>query len=110
MGPESKNDYILYKRDVTLSDMPIAPGIVHEITVSMDALTPEVSQLLEPMEFTMHFKTPKRWRCQSRKRFIKLLMSKGISRNQAGSVARVARIAGVPYGELWRSYFFFLEG
>lgn len=106
MGQESTNNYTLYLRDATLGDILIAPGIIHEITVSMDALTPEALQLLEPMGFTMHVKTPKRWRCQSRKRFIKLLMSKGISRKQAGSVARVARIAGVPYGELWRSYFF----
>ena len=106
MGPESKNDYILYLRDATSGDIPIAPGIIHEITVSADALTQEALQLLEPMEFTMHIETPKRWHCGSRKRFIKLLMSKGISRNQAGSVARVARIAGVPYGELWRDYFF----
>ncbi len=48
----------------------------------------------------------KNWRCRSRKRFIKLLMSKGISRNEAGSVARVARIVGVPYRELWQAWFF----
>ena len=41
MGPESRNDYTLYLRDVALGDTPIEPGILHEITVSMDALTPE---------------------------------------------------------------------
>ena len=105
MGPENKNEYTVYWGGV-----PLAPGIIHTITVSEDALTPEAMSLLEPMAFTIHIKTPKRWRCRGRKRFIKLLMSKGISRNQARSVAGVARIAGVPYGELWRSYFFWGEG
>ena len=78
-----------------------------EITVREEGVAELAGGLVcEPVEFTAHFKTPKRWRCGSRKRFIKLLMSEGISRNQAGSVARVARIAGVPYGELWRDYFF----
>lgn len=103
MGPHSESNGTLYWDGV-----PIMQGTMQmqEITVPMDALNPEALTLLEPMEFTMHIKVPKRWRCRGRKRFVKLLMSKGISRNQAGSVARVARIACVPYGELWQSYFF----
>lgn len=110
MGPENRNEYTVHWGGVPLGNTPITPGIIHTITVSEDALTPEAMSLLEPMAFTMHIKTPKRWSCRGRKRFIKLLMSKGISRNQAGSVAGVSRIAGVPYGELWRSYFFWGKG
>lgn len=108
MGPEDTNDYTLFMDGVL-----IAPGQIElpEITVTEDAQEPEnaIMRQLGHMEFTMHLKTPKSWRCRSRKRFIKLLMSKGIGRNQAASVARAARIAGVPYGELWRSYFFWGE-
>lgn len=110
MGPEDKGEYTVYCNGVSSGKTPIAPGIIHEVTLSEDALTPEAMSLLEPMEFTMYIKTPKRWRCRGRKRFVKLLMSMGISRNQAESVAGVAKIAGVPYGELWRSYFFWGEG
>ena len=108
MGPESKDDYTLY-----LDGVPIARGEIRlpEITVREEGVAELAGALVcEPVEFTAHFKTPKRWRCGSRKRFIKLLMSKGICRNQAGSVAKVARIAGVPYRELWRDYFFWGGG
>ncbi len=71
------------------------------------------SMCQEMIEFhgTLTARLATNWRCRGRKRFIKLLMSKGISRNEAESVAKVARIAGVPYGELWRCYFFWgIEG
>lgn len=110
MGPENKfnpNDFTLF-----LGDTPIARGEIQlaEIKVPADTPKPETILPLQQMEFTVHFKVQKRWRCQGRKRFVKLLMSMGISRNQAESVAGVAKIAGVPYGELWRSYFFWGEG
>ena len=109
MGPENKfnpNDFTLF-----LGDTPIARGEIQlaEITVPADTPKPETILPLQQMEFTVHFKVQKRWRCRGRKRFVKLLMSMGISRNQAESMAGVARIAGVPYGELWRSYFFWGE-
>ena len=110
MGPEDKGKYTVYWNGVPLSDTPIAPGIIHKIELSADAPNQEGVPLLGPMEFTMYIKVPKHWHCKSRRRFIKLLMSKGISRNQAKRVAGVARIAGVPYGELWQSYFFWGEG
>ena len=78
MGPESKNeDYTL-----CLDGMPIAwREPLPEITVREEGVAELAGGLVcEPVEFTAHFKTPKRWRCGSRKRFIKLLMSEGISR------------------------------
>ena len=110
MGPENgfdPNNYTLY-----LGDTPIARGEIElvEITAPVDAQKPERILQLQQVEFTVHIKTPNRWRCRGRKRFIKLLMSMGISRNQAESVAGVSRIAGVPYVELWQSYFFWGEG
>lgn len=102
MGPQSESSGTLY-----WDGMPIMQGELQEITVPADAQEQDFPRRFDTgMVLTFTMRAPKCWRCQSRKRFIKLLMSKGIGRNQAGSVARVARIAGVPYGELWRSYFF----
>ena len=100
MGPESKNDYTLYPDGV-----PIARGEIQlpEITVPADAPEREITPLLEPMEFTMTVKTPKRWRCRSRKRYIKLMMSEGITRNYAERLADFTRKL-MPYGEAWRNH------
>ena len=102
MGPESESSGTLYWDGV-----PLMTGVFQEITIPKDAQEQDPPRLLDAgtvLTFTM--KMPKCWSCGSRRRFIKLLMSKGISRNQAGSVARVARIAGVRYRELWQTYFF----
>ena len=105
MGPENgfdPNNYTLY-----LGDTPIARGEIElvEITVPVDAPKPERILQLQQVEFTVHFKTPKRWRCRGRKRFIKLMMSEGISRNNAERMADFMR-GWIPYGEAWRNYLF----
>lgn len=41
----------------------------------------------EPVTWTATVKYPKRQRCTNRKRFIKLLMAEGISRNKANKAA-----------------------
>lgn len=102
MGPQSENSGTLYWDGV-----PLMTGEIQEITTPADSQEQDLPRRFDTgMVLTFTMRTPKNWRCRGRKRFIKLLMSKGISRNQAGSVARVARIAGVPYGELWRNCFF----
>jgi len=68
-----------------------------------------ISRVMAPFSMTISVKPARDWRCRSRKRFIKLLMSKGISRKYAEKVARVARIAGVSYRELWQSWFFWAK-
>ncbi len=45
----------------------------------------------EPVTWTATYNTPKRMRCGTRKRFIKLLMAKGISRNKANRAARMVQ-------------------
>lgn len=45
-------------------------------------------------------RNPKRWRCRSRKRFVKLMMSEGVSRNSAEWLASFVR-GWKPYGEAW---------
>ena len=101
MGPESKNeDYTL-----CLDGMPIAwREPLPEITVREEGVAELAGgRVCEPVEFTAHFKTPKRWRCKNRKRFIKLMMSEGISRNYAERLADFVR-GWMPYGKAWREY------
>ena len=98
MPPKTETSYTLYWGDVA-----ITPGQLLEITVPEDAPDPKIMPLLEPMEFTVPFKTPKRWRCGSRKRFIKLMMSEGIGRNSAEWLADFTRTL-MPYGEAWRNH------
>ena len=103
MGPENGfdlNDVTLY-----LGDTPIARGEIRlaEITLPPDALKLESVLPLQEVEFAFTIKAPKRWRCKNRKRFIKLMMSEGISRNYAERLADFVR-GWMPYGKAWREY------
>lgn len=97
MGTESENRYTVY-----CDGVQIPQGKIQEITLTTGM--PELENMLpyQSLEITMHFKAPKRWRCRSRKRFIKLVMSEGISRNRAERLADFAR-ALMPYREAWRN-------
>ena len=102
MGTESENSYTLY-----LDGVPITTGPLPEITVPADEPGPG-RILADPsleMTFTFAWKTPKRWRCRSRKRFIKLMMSEGISRNYAERLAHFTQMVMPSYGEAWRNHF-----
>ena len=103
MGPENGfdlNDVTLY-----LGDTPIARGEIRlaEITLPPDAPKLESVLPLQEVEFTVYFKVQKRRSCKSRKRFIKLMMSEGISRNYAEQLADFVR-GWMPYGKAWREY------
>jgi len=110
MGPEDSKaeDIVLYTADGEKI------GKVWDLVEATVQAGKEISSVMCPamvelsMEITV--KPARNWFCRSRKRFIKLLMSKGISRNEAASVEKAARIAGVPYGELWQGYFFWKGG
>lgn len=99
MGTESEKSYTVY-----LNGEPIAvTRTLPEITVREEGVAESAGVLsCEPIEITGYFKTPKHWRCRSRKRFIKLVMSEGISRNWAEWLADFAR-ALMPYREAWRN-------
>jgi len=112
MGPKNceAEDFVLYTADGqrigTIRDLRYLP----EVTVSTGKERgAAMRRVMSQFSMTISVKPVRDWRCRSRKRFIKLLMSKGISRNEAESVARAARIAGVQYRELWQSYFFLGE-
>ena len=104
MGPENKDD--LDNCALFLNGEQIAWGKFElpEITVPDEVFEPPKSmEACQCEEFTLTFKTPRRWRCRSRKRFIKLMMSEGISRNYAERLADFVR-GWMPYREAWREY------
>ena len=56
---------------------------------------------LSTMPMTISLKIHKSWRCKSRKRFTKLLMSKGIDRNNANEIVEIVRQSGLSYSDAW---------
>ena len=104
MGPEDKGCYALYMDGVRL-------GLAEPPEIKMAADAPERDGLrLFSAENTLTFimKTPKCWRCRSRKRFIKLVMAKGISRNGAVWLANWVRNAGYTYAQAWWPWCWYL--
>ena len=99
MGPEMENRYTVY-----LDGVPIDREKIVNVSLTMEAQEPDSVLASQSLEFTVHYKTPKRWRCRGRKRFIKLMMSEGIDRNGAVWLADFVRKM-MPYGEAWRKYF-----
>lgn len=98
MGPESENRYTVY-----LDGVPIDQEKIVNVSLTMEAQEPDSVLAGQSLEFTMHYKTPRRCRCRSRKRFIKLMMSEGIGRNYAERLADFVR-GWMPYREAWREY------
>ena len=103
MGTENESSYTVY-----LDGVPITPGPLPEVTVTADA----TEQNGPPpwwmsMQGKIKVKILKRWRCRGRKRFIKLMMSEGLSRNDAEQetdfVKAWMRYAG-SYENVWRKY------
>lgn len=102
MGPENKIDFsgcTLYLDGEPMEQI----GTLPEITLNENAQALKIT-LGKTQTITMEIKMPKRWRCRSRKRFIKLMMSEGINRNYAEWLADFVREL-MPYGEAWRQYF-----
>lgn len=103
------NESALMNSTLYLDGKPIGAGKIEqlpEITVAEDAPEPDMHLAEWSMEMTLTVKAPKRWRCRSRKRFIKLMMSEGVSRNGAVWLADFIR-GLMPYGEAWRQYVLF---
>lgn len=100
MGHESESKFVAF-----LDGAEIELGLFPEITLSEEvvaAMEDLFADVFEPWRVTIRFKTPKHWRCRGRKRFIKLMMSEGISRNYANWLAEFTRTL-MPYKEAWRS-------
>jgi len=72
----------------------VTAGIpICEVTYPANATFPKTFGFNRSMTFSVRMKTPKCYRCHSRKRFIKLLMQQGASRNMAARIASLVRAA-----------------
>ena len=99
MGPEDENKFTLY-----VNGDPVTQWInLPEIKAAKGEPEPTSVIMYQSMALTFHFKIPKRWRCRSRKRFVKLVMSEGISRNRAEWLADFVR-GLMPYSDAWQTY------
>ncbi len=103
MGPEnSKTGGLdLYKADGTKI------GKIHDLAEVTVSAGKQIESVMCPamagFSATINVKCPKHWRCGSRKRFIKLMMSEGITRNYAERLADFTRRL-MPYQEAWRNH------
>lgn len=87
MGPEnSGRRTIKFYMVVDGQEVEVKPDFA-EITFAEDQEGND-NLALDNCEFSMRVKLPKSMRCKSRKRFVKLLMASGISRNVAQALAR----------------------
>jgi hypothetical protein len=103
MGPHDSSPVAFA---VFLNGEPVgmADGHLPEITIAPDddAPAPGPSILNGPdFTFSMRMKPWKGQRCRTRKRFIKLLMAHGLTRNQAAEIAKIVPLyhrCGFPAG------------
>lgn len=109
MGQEGAREYTLFMQT---DDGPVEISKeIADVKVSYSEEMPEIANMqLAESEITVRAKYPKNLRCQSKKRYVKLLMSHGISRNEAQHSAKLVKILngrGVPDAlrESYQSYF-----
>lgn len=95
MGPDTNQPLCTY----FFLDGESLPLNIGEITApfACECDAPPVLELRKPLTFTMRLS--KGFRCGNRKRFVKLLMSRGFSRNKARRLASY-----VSAGRGWLSY------
>lgn len=109
MGPENSGKFVVY---MLTDDGPVeVSDKIAAVNVSPGDKFTEIANLeIETGEITVRMKFAKSTRCGSRKRFVKLLMSRGIDRNMAQRIARTVKATNtwpVPeeYRESYQSYF-----
>lgn len=107
MGPEEQPVHACY---IMQNGEPVArfeANNIGELTITLEGECESAGALIAgvigPMAFEMAVTLSKEWRCGSRKRFIKLLMSYGCSRNYASEMATIvpARMGPQSYQELF---------
>lgn len=91
MGTEGAREYTLFMQT---DDGPVEISKeIADVKVSYSEEIPELANMqLAESEITVRVKYPKRLRCRSRKRFVKLLMGHGIKRNEAQNTAKLVEI------------------
>ena len=98
MGPENASREIgtFYIGGKPIADFTEVDDIL-EITALDELAGPITAAILGPTAIEANVKIPKEWRCHSRKRFVKLVMSYGVPRNLANDLAQNARRPGKAY-------------
>lgn len=93
MGPEEKTGHVcmVMHNGTAVAEIRTPLEGVMEITVSDTGTVPLIMGAFGPLAIEMKVKLPKEWRTGSRKRFSKLLMSYGCSRNDAVEMATIVR-------------------
>ncbi len=106
MGPENgeAESLVLYTEDGVkigkIQDLP-------KVTVQAGKeIAPTMCPAMVELHGRLTARPAKNWRCRSRKRFIKLVMSKGYSRNYAVRFAERTRRVGISYQGVWQTWFF----
>ena len=107
MGPEGQIAHACY---IMQNGEPVArleANNIGELTITLEGECENTGALIAgaigSMAFEMAVKRPKEWCCGSRKRFVKLLMSYGCSRNDANEMATIVPASMGPqsYQELF---------
>lgn len=84
--------YLVDKNSQPVAEFTTVDGVM-EIDIAFDdtRAAAMIAGALGPLTLAMNIGIPKGWRCGSRKRFIKLLMSYGCSRNTAAEFAALLK-------------------
>lgn len=92
MGPDS-HQFCEFYVEQDGKFLPVHVGDIPTITnlPGNESGTTEWTAPFKPIEWKIIATVPEQWRCSSRKRFIKLLMSFGKSRNEAALIAQIAK-------------------
>lgn len=105
MGEESKvtmDNMVLYMNGEPIGKV-VVPLSFTEFDFADDGIESEFDNLKHLSDWNISMScyliNP---RCKTRKRYIKLLMSCGLSRNQAKWAAKVGLLWGMSYSEAWR--------
>lgn len=98
---QSHNCYLMLDGEPVAGFKTISGAL--EITLEEVEAESLIMGTIGPLAFKMNIKMPKEWHCGSKKRFIKLLMSYGCSRNDARELASIAQAPVGPksYQELF---------
>ncbi len=100
MGPHDSSRDLqnvrLFTKDGTLVAGFTQIGDTTEVYTLPDGAKDMIAGNWGPITVSVTVGIPKAWRCGNRKRFIKLLMSYGYSRNDAAKIAAVIRTPAGP--------------
>ena len=106
MGPEEKHEYMIQFNGKMVANLSTFED-VGTFTLLQPEAEPIIASTLWETAFKAHVQMPKQWRCNNRKRFIKLLMSYGFPHNEAEQIAAIPARKDW-YGLSFQQLFFYI--